>query len=78
MLAIAEAKAEAIKKVAAGHETAGGMNAVNLKVAEQYVAAFGNVAKAGNTLILPSNLSDLATLVTTATSMFKNSSSKTG
>jgi len=40
-------------------------------IAEQYVAAFGNLAKTSNTLIVPSNLADLATLVTTATTMFK-------
>ena len=38
----------------------------NLKVAEVYVEAFGNLAKAGNTLIVPSNLSDMATLVASA------------
>jgi hypothetical protein len=49
----------------------GGVNAVNLKVAEQYVAAFANLAKTNNTLIVPSNLSDLAGLVATATTVFK-------
>ena len=44
----------------------GGINAVNLKVAEQYVAAFANLAKTNNTLIVPSNLSDLAGPVATA------------
>jgi hypothetical protein len=47
------------------------MNAVNLKIAEQYVAAFGNLAKEGNTLIVPSNMADLASLVTTATTVLK-------
>ena len=44
---------------------------MNLKVAEQYVAAFSNLAKTSNTLIVPSNLSDLAGLVSTATTVFK-------
>ena len=44
----------------------GGLNAVNLKVAELYIAAFANLAKTGNTLIVPSNLADVATLVTRA------------
>src|SRR5216683_3200859 len=48
----------------------GGVNAVNLKVAEQYVAAFANLARTNNTLIVPSNLSDLAGLVATATTVF--------
>jgi regulator of protease activity HflC (stomatin/prohibitin superfamily) len=71
ILAIAEANAKAIRQVAEAISSPGGMNAVNLKVAEQYVAAFGNLAKTGNTLIVPSNLGDLATLVTTATTMFR-------
>jgi regulator of protease activity HflC (stomatin/prohibitin superfamily) len=71
ILSIAEANAKAIRQVAEAISSPGGMNAVNLKVAEQYVAAFGNLAKTGNTLIVPSNLADLATLVTTATTMFK-------
>jgi len=71
ILAIAEANAKAIRQVAEAISSPGGMNAVNLKVAEQYVSAFGNLAKTNNTLIVPSNLADLATLVTTATTMFK-------
>jgi regulator of protease activity HflC (stomatin/prohibitin superfamily) len=71
LLAIAEANARAIRQVAEAIEQPGGMNAVNLKIAEQYVSAFGNLAKAGNTLIVPSNLSDLAGLVSTATTVFK-------
>ncbi len=71
ILSIAEANAKAIRQVAEAISSPGGMNAVNLKVAEQYVAAFGNLAKTGNTLIVPSNLADLGTLVTAATTMFK-------
>ena len=44
----------------------GGMEAVNLKVAEQYVEAFAGVAKQGNTLILPGNLADMGGLVASA------------
>jgi hypothetical protein len=44
---------------------------VNLKVAELYVAAFSNLAKTGNTLIVPSNLADVASMVTAVTTMFK-------
>jgi len=44
---------------------------VNLKVAEQYVAAFANIAKTNNTVIVPANLADLAGLVTAATTVFK-------
>src|SRR6478672_7498160 len=71
LLAIAEANAKAIRQVAESIEAPGGLQAVNLKVAEQYVAAFANLAKTNNTLIVPSNLSDLAGLVATATTVFK-------
>ena len=71
LLAIAEANARAIRQVAEAIVSPGGMNAVNLKVAEQYIAAFGNLAKTNNTLIVPSNLADLASLVSTATTVLK-------
>jgi regulator of protease activity HflC (stomatin/prohibitin superfamily) len=71
ILAIAEANARAIRQVAEAINEPGGMGAVNLKVAEQYVAAFAGLARTNNTLIVPSNLADLATLVTTATTVFK-------
>ncbi|MCL4801284.1 MAG: SPFH/Band 7/PHB domain protein [Burkholderiales bacterium] len=63
---VAEANAAAIRAVAEALAGAGGMDAANLKVAEEYITAFGNLAKTGNTLILPSNLSDVAGLVGTA------------
>jgi regulator of protease activity HflC (stomatin/prohibitin superfamily) len=71
LLAIAEANAKAIRQVAEAIESPGGISAVNLKVAEQYVAAFAGLAKTGNTLIVPSNLADLAGLVSTAMTVFK-------
>jgi regulator of protease activity HflC (stomatin/prohibitin superfamily) len=71
LLAIAEANAKAIRQVGDAINEPGGMNAVNLKVAELYIAAFGNLAKAGNTLIVPSNLADLSSLVTSVTTMLK-------
>ncbi|MDG0024120.1 stomatin-like protein [Trinickia sp. Y13] len=66
ILAVAEANAQAIQKIAQAIQSTGGMDAVNLKVAEQYVSAFGNLAKAGNTLIVPGNLSDLGSMVASA------------
>jgi len=47
----------------------GGMSAANLKVAELYIGAFGNLAKTNNTLIIPSNVSDVAGLVASAMSV---------
>jgi regulator of protease activity HflC (stomatin/prohibitin superfamily) len=71
LIAIAEANARAIRQVAEAINEPGGLNAVNLKVAEQYVAAFGNLAKSGNTLIVPSNVADVAGTVMAMTTMFK-------
>ncbi|HRE14817.1 MAG TPA: SPFH domain-containing protein [Usitatibacteraceae bacterium] len=63
---VAEATATAVRQVAAAIGAEGGLQAANLKVAEQYIDAFGNLAKTGNTLIVPSNLTDVSTLVSTA------------
>ena len=63
---MAEATASAVRQIASAIGTEGGLQAANLKVAELYIAAFGNLAKAGNTLIVPSNLTDVSTLVSTA------------
>ncbi|MEQ4617446.1 MAG: stomatin-like protein [Corticimicrobacter sp.] len=71
VLAIAEATAQAITQVAASIQNPGGMEAVNLKVAERYVEAFGNVAKEGNTLILPANLADVGGLIASAMTVVK-------
>jgi regulator of protease activity HflC (stomatin/prohibitin superfamily) len=69
ILAIAQANSTALRQIGEASETAGGMNAVNLKVAEQYVAAFQNMAKTNNTLIVPANMGDLSTLITGAMKM---------
>ncbi|CAM2912802.1 SPFH domain-containing protein [Legionella worsleiensis] len=70
--AVAAANAQAIVQVAQAIQSTGGMEAVNFKVAEQYIDAFGRVAKEGNTLILPGNLADLGGLVATAMSIVKS------
>ncbi len=69
--AVASATAQAIQQVAQAIQSPGGMEAVNLKVAEKYVEAFGNVAKEGNTLILPGNLAEMGGMVATAMSIVK-------
>lgn len=63
---VANATANAVRVVAQAIEGPGGMAAANLKVAGQYIDAFGNLAKAGNTLIIPSDLSNVAGLVSSA------------
>lgn len=69
--AVASANAQAIQQVAQAIQSPGGMDAVNLKVAEKYVEAFGNVAKEGNTLILPGNLADMGSMVAAAMTIVK-------
>ncbi|SDE07967.1 SPFH domain-containing protein [Paraburkholderia lycopersici] len=66
ILAVAEANAQAIQKIGNSIQSQGGMDAVNLKVAEQYVNAFANLAKQGNTLIVPGNMGDLSTMIASA------------
>ena len=63
---VAEATASAVRQVAAALASDGGMAAANLKVAEKYIEQFGNLAKAGNTLILPANLADAGGFVAAA------------
>jgi len=70
--AIAVANAEAIARVARAIEMPGGIQAVNLKVAEKYVEAFSGLAKTGNTLIVPSNMADLSSLIAGAMSVVKS------
>lgn len=70
-LAIAQATAEALRMVAEATNAPGGMNAANLQVAEKYVEAFSKLAKEGNTLVVPANLGDLSTLITSAMTMVK-------
>lgn len=66
ILAVAEANAQAIEKIAHAIQSQGGAEAVNLKVAEQYVNAFANLAKQGNTLIVPANLSEMSSMIASA------------
>jgi regulator of protease activity HflC (stomatin/prohibitin superfamily) len=63
---IAEANAAAVRAVGEAIADKGGMDAANLKVAQEYVAAFGRLAKESNTLIVPANAADIAALITTA------------
>ncbi|MES2832175.1 MAG: stomatin-like protein [Pseudomonadota bacterium] len=63
ILAIAEASAEALRKTASAIREPGGADAVNLKVAEQYVSAFSQLARTNNSIIVPANLSDMSGLI---------------
>ncbi len=68
---VAEATSNGIKKIAAAINEEGGMNAVNLRIAEQYLKEFGNLAKKNNTIIIPSNLSDIAGIIKSVSTVIK-------
>ncbi len=72
ILAVAQATAEGLKKVAEALESEGGDKAMQLRVAEDYLERFGNLAKEGNTLIVPANLSDVSSMISAATSVLKH------
>ena len=67
----AEANASAIRQIAAAIESQGGLQAVNMRIAEHYINAFGLLARTNNTLIVPSNVSDMAGLIATAMTVVK-------
>jgi regulator of protease activity HflC (stomatin/prohibitin superfamily) len=69
--AIAEATAQGIREVAQSIQLPGGFESVQLRVAEQYIEQFGNLAKQNNTMILPANLTDIASVIATAMSAVK-------
>jgi len=70
--AVAMATAKGIREIATAINEKGGMNAVNLRVAEQYLQEFGKLAKTNNSLIIPSNLSDVAGMIATAMEVIKD------
>jgi regulator of protease activity HflC (stomatin/prohibitin superfamily) len=69
--AVADATARAVERVAAAASRPGGMEAVNLRVAERYVDAFAELARTNNTLIIPSNFGDISGLIATAMTVVK-------
>jgi regulator of protease activity HflC (stomatin/prohibitin superfamily) len=70
--AVAMATAKGIREIANAINDKGGMNAVNLRVAEQYLQEFGKLAKTNNSLIIPANLSDVAGMIATAMEVIKD------
>ena len=68
--AVATATAEGIRRVAEATRMPGGAEAIQLKVAEQYIHEFGKVINNADTIILPSNVADVAAMITTAISKY--------
>ncbi len=71
IIAVAEASAEAIRKIAEAIRSPGGEQAVQLKVAEKAVEAFAQLAQKNNTMIVPSNMSEVSALIGTAMTLIK-------
>ena len=78
IVALAQANAEALRQVGAAIREPGGEDAVNLKVAEQYVGAFAQLAKTNNSIIVPANLGEMSSLIATAMQVVKTQKPKGG
>ena len=74
ILAIATATAEGLSRVAKSLNEDGGESAMKLRVAENYLEQFGNIAKEGNTLVVPANLADISSMISLATNIVKKGS----
>jgi regulator of protease activity HflC (stomatin/prohibitin superfamily) len=73
---LAKATANGLRAISSAISEENGLNAVNLRIAEQYLMEFGKLAKVNNTLIIPSNLTDIAGVIATATSVFNETKDK--
>jgi ferric-dicitrate binding protein FerR (iron transport regulator) len=73
ILTVAEATAAGIRKIAEALQVPGGPQTVQLRVAEQYIAQFGQLAKVGTTMIVPAPLSDVSAMLATAMSVMRQS-----
>jgi regulator of protease activity HflC (stomatin/prohibitin superfamily) len=78
ILAVANATAEGLRNIAIALREPGGENAMRLRVAEQYVTQLGSLARAGNTFVIPANLSDVASMLTLATTLVKGAPTASG
>jgi len=74
ILAVATATADGLRQVGIALVGEGGAEAMQLRVAQQYIDEFGNLAKAGNTLVVPANLADLTSMIALATNVARNKS----
>ena len=74
ILAVATATAEGLRSVASSLVVEGGDSAMKLRVAESYIQQFGQLAKEGNTLVVPANLSDISSMIALATTILSKDS----
>jgi regulator of protease activity HflC (stomatin/prohibitin superfamily) len=76
ILTVANATAEGLKKVGAAITMEGGYDAVRLRVAEQYVAQFGQLVQGSTNLVLPANVADMGAMIALAMNVFNQQSAK--
>ena len=76
IVSVADATAEGIRKIAEAIQTEGGMEAVQLRVAENLVEQYGKLAKSTNTMILPANFADMGSMISAAMSVIKSENNK--
>ena len=74
ILSVATATAEGIRRVAEAMKVSGGFEAVQLRIAEEYLKQFGLLAKAGTSMIVPANVADITSMIAMATNVMKQSS----
>ncbi len=72
ILAIAKATAEGINEIATAVSSEGGDQAMELRIAEQYITRFGEIARTGNTIVLPANLADVGSMIEMAKGLLKD------
>lgn len=72
ILTVAKATAESIERVAIAIQNPGGRDAVQLRIAEQWITEFGKLARTNNTMIVPANLTDLTSIIASATAVLKH------
>ena len=68
---VAKATAQGLREIAAATKVQGGLEAMNLRLAEQYIVEFGKIAKTGNTLVLPTDMANVAGFLKAATTVVK-------
>ena len=68
---VAEATAQGLREIAEAAQAEGGTSAINLRLAEQYIAEFGKIAKAGNTMVLPTDMANIAGFLKAAQAVVK-------
>ena len=78
ILKVAEATATGLRAISGAINEKGGISAVNMKLGQQYLTEFGKMAKTNNSIIIPSNLADIAGIVKIATSVIKGTDKETG